>query len=208
MHAETLTKETREVFDLLKDSVAGFYLAGGTALALQLGHRMSIDLDFFSQEPFIIQEILKMLSTKGPLEVDSQSEDTINGSLCEVKISFFRLPFALLFPAKEFFGVQIADERDIAAMKILAISGRGSKKDFIDLYFLLKKYSMKDMLGFFHKKYASYNYNTMHILKSLAYFTDADSDAEPVCFLPTNWQTVKKEIQKETDKYLQLESES
>lgn len=202
MHTEALSPETKEVFDLLKDSVGDFYLAGGTALALQLGHRISVDLDFFSRERFIAQEILNRLSAKGPLEVDSQSEDTINGSILGVKVSFFVLPFELLFPAIDFLGVKIADERDIAAMKISAISSRGSKKDFIDLYFLLQKYTFEDILGFFHKKYASYNYNTMHILKSLVYFADADVESEPIFLIPVDWQEVKREIQKEVNEHL------
>ncbi|MEX2029171.1 MAG: nucleotidyl transferase AbiEii/AbiGii toxin family protein [Candidatus Paceibacterota bacterium] len=202
MHIETLSKETKEVFDLLKDSVASFYLAGGTALALGLGHRISVDLDFFTQEQFSTQELLRELSTKGRLEVDSQSKDTINGSLNGVKISFFRLPDGLLFEAKKFQGVKIADERDIVAMKILAVSGRGSKKDFVDLYFLLRKYSLEDMLGFFHTKYAMYNYNTMHILKSLVYFGDAEVDSEPICLIPIDWLKLKKEIERKVDDYI------
>ena len=202
MHKETLNNETEKVFNLIKEIAQDFYLAGGTALALQLGHRVSVDLDFFTTENFIAQDILLQLSTKGSLEIDSQSENTINGTINGVKISFFKLPFKLLFQTQDFLGVKIADERDIAAMKILAISGRGSKKDFVDLFFLLKKYSLKEILDFFYEKYSNFNYNNMHILKSLTYFEDADTDGEPIYIFPTKWEEVKSKIQKEVKDYL------
>lgn len=88
MHSETLSKETSIVLDLLKDSVSEFYLAGGTALALELGHRISIDLDFFSINSFSTQEIADRLKAKGLLEISSRDEGTLNGSLNGVKISF------------------------------------------------------------------------------------------------------------------------
>ena len=88
-------------------------------------------------------------------------------------------------------------------MKVLAISDRGSKKDFVDIYFLLKKYSLKEILDFFNKKYASYNYNTMHILKSLVYFVDAEEDADPIYLRPTDWEEVKNNLQSVVKTYLQ-----
>jgi hypothetical protein len=205
MHPETLNKETSIVFDLIKDSVSGFYLAGGTALALELGHRISVDLDFFSINDFSTREISDKLKIKGHLEIDSISKDTLNGSLDGVKISFFKYPYKLLFPTKEYNGVALADERDIAAMKILAISDRGSRKDFVDLFVLLKAYSFGDILKFFSEKYKEYNYNIFHILKSLVYFSDADLDLEPVYIHPISWKEVKKFIENIVDKYLKAQ---
>lgn len=205
MHPETLNKETSIVFNLIRDSVSGFYLAGGTALALELGHRISVDLDFFSINDFSTREIADKLKKKGHLEIDSISKDTLNGSLDGVKISFFKYPYKLLFPTKEYNGVALADERDIAAMKILAISDRGSRKDFIDLFVLLKIYSFGDILKFFSEKYKEYNYNIFHILKSLVYFFDADLDLEPVYIYPISWDEVKKFIKNIVDEYLKLQ---
>jgi len=202
MHEETLSEETKKVFDLINKDVGSFYLAGGTALALQFGHRISVDLDFFSKVDFKTQDIIENLKKLGHLEIDNQSETTINGSLNNVKISFFKLPYKLLFPSIQYNDVEVADARDIAAMKILAISSRGSKKDFVDLFFLLQKYSLAEMLDFFHQKYTDYDYNTLHILKSLIYFEDADLDAEPIYIVKTNWITVKDFITKIVDKYL------
>lgn len=206
MHPETLNKETGIVLNLIKDSVSEFYLAGGTALALQLGHRISIDLDFFSINDFSTREIADRLKTKGRLEIDSISKDTLNGSLDNVKISFFKYPYKLLFPTKEYNGVALADERDIAAMKILAISDRGNRKDLVDLFVLLKTYSLNDILKFFNEKYKEYNYNMLHILKSLVYFFDADLDTEPVYIHPISWTEVKKVIKNVVDEYTRSQS--
>lgn len=201
MHSETLNKETDVVLGLLKDSVSGFYLAGGTALALELGHRISIDLDFFSTDNFSTKEIADKIKTKGRLEISSKDDGTLNGSLDGVKISFFKYPHKLLFKTKEYHGVALADERDIAAMKILAISERGSKKDFIDLFVILRIYSLNDILAFFNEKYKDYNYNMLHILKSLIYFSDADLDPEPVYINLINWSEAKEVIKNVVGEY-------
>ena len=118
----------------------------------------------------------------------------------------FKYPYELLFPKKEYEGVYLADERDIAAMNILAISGRGSKKDFVDLFVLLKKYSLEDIFGFFNEKYKEYNYNILHILKSLIYFSDADLDPEPVYLKSISWDEVKETIKKTIDEYTNWQS--
>ena len=109
--------------------------------------------------------------------------------------------YGLAFPLLAFSGVKLADERDIAAMKIDAISSRGSKKDFIDLYFLLEKYPLKKLLEFFEKKYINIKYNKLHILKSLVYFEDAESEPMPVMIKKTDWAEVKDLIKKEVKKY-------
>lgn len=201
MHPETLSTETNKVFHVLKDCVSMFYLAGGTALALELGHRISIDLDFFTQQDFSVKKIADTLKVKGRLEITSQDRETLNGEFNGVKISFFRYQYKMLFPIKEYLGVRLADERDIAAMKILAISDRGNKKDFVDLFVLLKIYQLDDILGFFNEKYKDYNYNMLHILKSLTFFSDADEDSEPMYIHPISWAEVKKVIQNVVDEY-------
>jgi hypothetical protein len=87
-------------------------------------------------------------------------------------------------------------------MKIQAISGRGSKKDFIDLFVLLKKYTIEEILNFFHEKYKKFNYNQLHIVKSLNYFFNADGDPNPKMFINDNWKDIKKHIDKEVFNYL------
>ena len=194
MHEETLSENTRIVLGKIASIAQPFYLAGGTALALELGHRMSIDLDFFSAEEFSTQALVENLSALGNLKIDDQSAHTLNGVLDGVKISFFYYPYPLLFGTLEYNRVSLADERDIGAMKIQAISGRGSKKDFVDLFVLLKKYPLQDLLDFFYKKYQKFNYNLLHILKSLTYFHDAEADPEPVYIKAISWKDAKESI--------------
>lgn len=98
--------------------------------------------------------------------------------------------------------IDLADERDIAAMKIDAVSSRGSKKDFIDIYFLFKKYSLSELVGFFEKKYKDIEYNKLHIFKSLTYFDDAENDPMPVMMREMEWSKVKKTITNEVKKLL------
>lgn len=171
-----------------------FYLAGGTALALQLGHRESIDLDWFSQADFFNRGVKEQLASAGKLEIASEEDGTVNASLEGVKVSFLRYPYKLIFPLINLGEIKFADERDIAAMKIDAMSSRGSKKDFIDLYFLLKKYSLDELLGFFEKKYQGINYNKLHILKSLVYFNDAEDEPMPIMIKKISWEEVKEFI--------------
>lgn len=204
MHKETLNEDTRIVLEKVAPIASPFYLAGDTALALLFGHRISIDLDFFSPNTFSVSSLVEQLNTLGKLKIEDKSETTFNGSLDGVKISFFYYPYPLLFPTKEYDGVTLADERDIGAMKIQAISDRGSKKDFVDVFILLKKYSIQELLNFFHKKYEKFNYNQLHILKSLSYFYDADTNAEPVYIHPISWVEVKKVIKNVVDEYIKF----
>jgi hypothetical protein len=106
----------------------------------------------------------------------------------------------LLFPLIKFGGIKLADERDIAAMKIDAISSRGNKKDFIDLFFLLEKYSLTELIDFFEKKYKDIEYNKLHIFKSLVYFNDAESEPMPIMIKKAEWETVKEKIKAEVKK--------
>lgn len=199
MRPKSINKKTKRVLEKIASDDAllkKFYLAGGTALAIQLGHRESIDLDWFTKSDYSTAILKKKLSRLGKFELDSEEPGTVNGKLDGVKISFFSYDYGLLFPLIDFCGVKLADERDIAAMKIDAVSSRGSKKDFIDLYFLLKKYTLKKLLGFFERKYKNIKYNELHILKSLVYFEDAEAEPMPVMIRKAEWDTVKKTIER------------
>lgn len=199
MHIETLAPETSRVLDTIKKErfIGDFYLAGGTALALHLGHRESIDLDFFSVSDFSLEKLKQAISSIGRYTLTDEGDGTLDGILDGVKLTFLRYDYPLLYPLVDSDGVKLADERDIAAMKIDAISSRGSRKDFIDLYFLLKKYPLSEILSFFERKYSHIDYNRMHLLKSLSYFVDAENDASPKMLIPADWQTVKEAIARE-----------
>lgn len=204
MFKESINQKTRPVLEKISQSdlVERFYLAGGTALAIALGHRESIDLDWFSQDDFSNQAIKAQLSKLGVFQIIGESEGTVNGLLDNVRVSFLRYQYKLLFPLVAAGKIKLADERDIAAMKIDAISSRGSKKDFIDIFFLLKKYSLAEMIGFFEKKYSGINYNKLHLLKSLVYFADADKEPMPIIIRTIDWKKVKQDIQAKVKAWL------
>lgn len=195
MHKEAISVPTDRVLAKIADSVKdAFYLAGGTALAIQLGHRLSQDLDWFSAEDFARLALRERLSRLGRFELTEEEEGTLHGVLDDVKVSFLRYAYPLLFPLVEFEGTKLADERDIAAMKLDAVSSRGSKKDFVDIYFLLQKYSLSELIEIFEKKYAAIKFNKLHILKSLSYFENADDEPTPIMLQPVSWEEVKKKI--------------
>ena len=176
------------------------YLAGGTALAIQLGHRISYDLDFFTNENFDRQTILPKL---GQLQFSLEREDkgTILGKINETKFSLFYYPYPLISETLNYQDIQIANIQDIAAMKVDAISGRGKRRDFIDLYYISKQISLSDSLELYDKKYKKLSTNKFHILKSLDYFVDADAESESEVLIEDySWNKVKKFFQEETIK--------
>ena len=202
MHQEVINIKTKRILETLSNiqEVQDFYLAGGTALALQLGHRKSIDLDWFSQKKVSISLLKRKLFPLGKFKIESEDEDTLNCQLDNIRVSFFVYPYKLLFPFKDFKGIKLADERDIGCMKIDTISSRGAKKDFIDLYFLLEKYSLKKLLDLFDKKYKGIQYNRFHILKSLIYFEQAEAEPIPVMIKKASWSGVKNKLKQEVKK--------
>ncbi len=204
MHEEVLEQKTKRVFRKIKDIkiLSEFYLAGGTGLALQFGHRKSIDLDWFSPNFFSLKKLKNELSSSGKLKIDGEDEDTLNCALDGVKLSFFKYPYRVLFPFIRYKNIILADFKDIACMKIDAISSRGGKKDFIDLYFILEKISLGELLNLFDEKYKNIKYNRLHILKSLSYFGEAEKEPLPVMLKEISWDIVKKNIIRETKKLI------
>jgi predicted nucleotidyltransferase component of viral defense system len=176
-----------------------WYLAGGTALALQAGHRKSVDLDFFtSDKTFDVQKSEKTLSTIGTWETTSTSPNTLFGELDGAKISLIAYSsFHITKPLLKVGAVSVIDPADIATMKIIAVSQRGKKRDFFDLYWIsLNIQSLFESIESAQKQYAV-RHNPAHILKSLVYFEDAENDPEPVIFFNANWEEVKDFFKKE-----------
>jgi len=174
--------------------IPDFYLAGGTCLALQIGHRRSIDFDFFIPADFDTSVIVNKLTLMGSYQRDSEGKNTINGTLNGVRISFFGYRYDIIDDFKIFNKIRLAGLKDIAAMKLEAIAGRGSKKDFIDMFFLLKRYTLEEIFTFHTRKYGTGLSNQYHLLKSLVYFADAEAEAMPVMINRLDWDDVKKQI--------------
>ena len=199
LHFEILPTEQKQLFDVLarQQWLRSFYLAGGTSLALHIGHRRSIDFDFFTRKDFDNRSVVQTLSGIGAFELFSRSPNTVDGSLNAVKVSFLAYPYPILEPFLERENILIADMLDIALMKLEAIAGRGSKKDFIDLYYLLNYYSLPELLEKHKAKYGAKISNQYHLLKSLAYFDDAEHEAMPEMMERVDWDDVKKRITRE-----------
>lgn len=200
MFTEALSGNTENILALLGESllIKDFYLAGGTAAALQLGHRISYDLDFYSPKNFDSAVLAKNIDTIGQFNVSQVGEGTVLGNLNSVNISLFYYPYPLLFPVKKFHQVSIADIKDIAAMKIGALSGRGRKRDFIDLYFICRKVTnLEEVLRLYDRKYKNLASISFHIRKSLTYFADAEDDSMPDVLKEVTWKEVKKFFWKE-----------
>ena len=182
----------RTLQDLQRVSATGnSYLARGTGLALHLGHRRSMDLDFFTRKPFDPEDILGKIEPLGGLRVLTKDVETLHLTIGETKVSFFGYRYPSLFPCESLFEVKVADPRDIACMKISAIAGRGNKRDYIDLYAVSEHHGLEQILAWFKVKYAQANYSMVHILKSLTYFEEAEKDPMPDMLVNLTWETVK-----------------
>jgi len=195
LHAEVLDKSTA---DLLAEigaapSFRDFYLAGGTGLALQLGHRMSLDLDLFSERPWSAASLLDAVRALGPTVIDRETEGTLVGSVGSVRVSFFYYPYPLLEPPLQTpGGAPLAGLLDIACMKLIAVSQRGSRKDFVDLYFLgLAGIDLRRALDVLPRKMPGVQHNLVHLARSLAYFADAESEPELRMLVPFRWSSAR-----------------
>jgi len=191
-----LGADAKKVLMLLsrQDFMRSFYLAGGTGCALHIGHRISRDFDFFSQNEFEIFPIRNSLRNLGRLVIDYSDANTLVGRFDGTKISLFHYAYALIEKLCEDMGVRIASLVDIGCMKIDAISSRGTKRDFVDLFFILKKLGLdlKAFFEYFERKYGPDGFNRHHVLKSLVYFEDADKEPEPAMLVDFSWTTTKR----------------
>ena len=160
----------------------GFYLAGGTALALQIGHRDSVDFDFFKPDPFDTKQFLDLLqqSFTGQEVVKVQDErDTLTVIVdTAIKLSFMSYPYPLLRPLVDAGPFDMADIHDIGCMKLSAITGRAAMKDYVDLYFILQRVPLPELLELCARKLP--RLDRALILKSLVFFDDIAE--EPILF--------------------------
>lgn len=208
-HKEILPPSSERILDDLDHAVSlpRFYLAGGTGLALMVGHRLSRDFDFFNTESFDEEALLQKMQGLKNLTIVSKSTSTLHLVLNGIKVSFLGYTYPLLFQKKEYrtesgVTLAVADERDIACMKISAIGSRGTKRDFVDLYMIVQQYGLSELFRLFQRKFALTPYNNIHILKSLTYFADAELDPMPDLLIPLSWEKVKQFFIAEAPKLL------
>ena len=175
-------------------------LVGGTALALQYGHRSSVDLDFFGNIEASTEELTQVLGQVGVVTLFGQSKMIKGFALDGVRIDIVNYTYPWLEEAIIEDGLRLASPADIAAMKVYAIENRGSRKDFIDMYFLLKHYSLDEILSFYKRKYPEHS--EFVALRSLTYFEDAESFAMPKMFVDFDWEELKRSIIATVNKYI------
>lgn len=197
-YPQTLPPDTAKLINLLHqknpDFLSSFYLSGGTALSLQLGHRESEDLDFFSQKPFKPELIEQQLLEYGELSETELSQGTLNTYLNGVKLQFLHYPYRLIAPVENWEGIHLSSVIDIACTKLQTVAMRGSRKDFIDIFFLLREMTLETLLAYTKEKYAESDYSETHILKSLVYFDDAEAQPMPRMHQDVSWEQMKQTI--------------
>jgi hypothetical protein len=197
MHKECLPKKGWNILYGLRDMLAKHrtVLAGGTALALHLGHRISIDLDFFTDINFNVESIISEIRKAGyPFRIISEGEGYLIVDLDGIKVSIFKYDYPFLEKQVVYKGVHVAGILDIASMKVIAISQRGTKRDFVDLFFILQDTPFHKVAEHMVKRFGKERINPIHIGKSLVYFSDADSNPEPeyIKGKEISWDNVKK----------------
>lgn len=181
------------------DEFAQMRLVRGTALALQLGHRKSIDLDFFGKIDFHNIYTAKTFAHFNKVIILKSSKNINIFSIDDVKVDFVNYNYPWLQSELIIDGLRLAGIEDIAAMKLAAITGRGSRKDFIDIYFLLQQYDLKEMVSFYNKKY--FDGSEYMVLKSLTYFDDAEKDHDLDMIKNISWTEIKNHILKAVEIY-------
>jgi hypothetical protein len=206
LRIETVEPHTFSVLNKLMQmpELQGFALVGGTALSLLYGHRMSVDLDLFSNKPFENIEIINALEKTFGSAFDNRSSNPRFGIFCfvdEVKIDIVRHPHPLIRPQFELEGIRMFSTEDIVAMKVQAILGRAKKKDFWDVAELLKHYSVSDFINFHKEKYTTQNL-FITVPQAITYFADADESEDPISLQKQTWENVQKFIGKKVSEYL------
>jgi len=205
-HLEILSKNQTDLlfkFKLPKN----YYLAGGTALALYLGHRTSLDFDFYTSSEFDREEILNLLKKNWGEEnitVSSLEKNFFIGEINKVNVSVFHYPYKLLANLVNLRNISLASLDDIAAMKIIAVIQRPAKRDYIDLYYLLKQYPPKTIFQWAGKKYS--NFNPYLALRALSFFDDVENEKIEergirILDKKFSWERAKEKIFEEVKKY-------
>ena len=208
LHEEVLNEKASEVAKKLGKTVGNdFYLAGGTGLALQIGHRISLDFDLFSSKNRLLdrerRQIIESLRNLGALDVRESIDGTCHLFLDDIAVSLFHYNYPLIRKINiKYKNLPIASEEDIAAMKLSAAVGRGTKKDFIDLFFLAKALGLEKMIKTGTKKFREHNNFSVQATRALVYFDDAEKDPMPRMLKKTDWNEIKIYLEKEVNKVL------
>jgi hypothetical protein len=177
-----------------EEAFQNFVLVGGTSLALQLGHRLSVDIDLFGKSEIDENYFLSTLRKFGEVIVLKKSKNILICSVNGIKVDFVNYNYNWLDDYIEVDLIRLASKKDIGAMKLNAIAGRGSKKDFIDLFFLMEEFTIDELLAFYLQKFD--DGSEFMVRKSLTYFDDADLEETPTLLNKISWDEIKGKILK------------
>lgn len=207
LHQETVTGATLGILNNLMamPELRQFALVGGTNLALRFGHRLSVDLDLFTNEPFEPEMVYRVLESRFEGTVmASQSEQMLFLFIGDLKVDMVLLPYPWLQPFEEVDGIRLASLPDVAAMKLSAIARRGVKKDFWDIAAFLEVYTLDELVDFYKEKYSSRD--IFHLLRSLVYFEDAEAQKDPEPIKKMSWAEVKNSVSSAVQRYVDARS--
>ena len=199
---QTVLPDTLELMRVLMNQplLQRMRLVGGTSLALQYGHRQSVDLDFFGTTTEDVEELTDMMRSCATEVVRGNCTKRIKSFLLNgVKVDIVNYDYDWIDEPVVEDGLRLASPKDIAAMKVNAVMGRGSKKDFVDMYFLLQHYSLNEMMHFYLQKYTEGS--EYRALLSMTYFEDAEPQPMPVMLQTVDWETIKAEIRHQVEVY-------
>jgi predicted nucleotidyltransferase component of viral defense system len=196
LHLEAIQPDALGVLKKIMqdDYLKRFYLVGGTALALYYGHRISNDIDLFTDQHYELLELKAYVQKIFNADIYSESSIGIRCLIENIKTDFLNYPYQPIEPISFYNGYRLMTIPDISAMKLAAINNRGAKRDFYDLYFLFQHYSLQQLVEFFSRKYNITSLFSLYM--SLTYFDDAEKDGDPILLINKNltWSQVKKFI--------------
>ncbi len=206
LHTQTVEPKTLSLLKKLMSmpQLNDFCLVGGTALSLKLGHRISIDLDLFQTTEIEAERLIKLLQQEFKSNFEYENLKINYAVFCKinkVKVDLVQYSHPLIDTVEVIDGIRMYSNKDIAAMKINAILGRGVKKDFWDLFELLKLYSLNDIVNFYNQKYPNQQL-LISIPNALTYFEDADDSPDPISLLGQTWEDVKEFIKFKVREFL------
>jgi hypothetical protein len=193
-HPEVLPPEWASVaveldeLGLLTDA----YMAGGTALALRFGHRVSGDLELMSPVPFSSEETRERLLDRPEVLHLEYAQHTLRAEIRGIQICILHHPHPLLFPTDPLGGLQIADARDVACMTTAAVINRGHRQDFVDLYVAAQEFGLASILDWMDRKYAVAPFERARVLQALTEFSDAEKEPMPELLTPIEWADVRR----------------
>jgi hypothetical protein len=199
IHTEILSQSQKRILPAMSDVLGDtdLYMGGGTALALQLGHRLSVDFDWFTFRLGDPERLLRRLRSAAiPFEVLSIDVETLYLLVGDVQVNFIGYEYPLLGPLVIWkdVGLHLANMKDIACMKLSAIASRGSKKDFVDLHFLISSFDTLDAyVQLYREKFKSRDIG--HVVRSLVYLDDADAEPELKMIKPLSWDRIKSDFE-------------